>query len=1030
MSLKLSVAKASAPVLSPRSAIRILTSCLIAGALSACQMGNGTTGPGNSPSPGVTPASPSPGSTASPAANPGAGPAASPSPAPSASGSGPASPLPSGQIQRLELGLSSRFLNGSGESLQIQLSAFDADGKPAALNPSALQWRSSRPQDISVDANGRVTALAEEGFAEISASLPGGPEAKVLVSVSSGEHSSGSSGGGGGGSGPRLPRPAIASVTPEGVAIGAEITVTGEHLDTVSSVRIDGAPARFTIVSASELQVLIPAGPGTGSLSVSNGSGSATGSVVLTNRAWFVDEDARGDDDGSSWKDAFDRVQEALAVAAEDDLIWVAEGVYLASYTGDRAESFVVPADFELTGGFDASELYLDERELSTVNGIQQPVQETILSGDLDDNDNYGLVPFTGTGENSRHVLRHGANVSLDGFVIEGGAADLDEANADEQIDLEDQGAGIDSGTSSLTLLNSSVRNNLSVEQGAGIYSNSAALSIHNVSFSNNLSDSGAAIRNITGALTLTDVRFEANRSYNFAAMEDGGDGGAGIHNESGALTLTRAAFVNNTANGGGGGGLRNGTGALTISNSSFTGNQANGAGGGGIRNGNGSLTITNSIFSGNSASGACGGGIRSQNGNLTLSGGSFSNNLANGNAEAPLSDGGGGGGGIRANNGSLSISNVSFSGNQANGQGDANDAGSADDLEASGGGAIRKNGGSLTINGSSFSNNQALGSLNAGGSAIRVDGGTVNIGTNTFTGNTHSKGALRLVAGTVTVTGSTFSENEATVSGGAIYTGELRELDADPVLTLSLNSVNLLGNSATFSGGAVYSAFGTVNLVAPTCRGNAAGLDGGCIWNQDGRTSASFGYFVTNTAGNNGGAVYLDNPTVGSSFINIVFAANQASQDGGGIYNADAGSVGAFHVTFSDNSAGSDADAVYMNAGRLLSGATILWDEQALPLFFNTGASLRSRDSLIRDLTSYAGVLDDDGNNFDDNPDFIDVSDITDLDQAGNGLELQPGSPAIGAEPEDGPVPQDILFRARPEPHDLGAYESQDVAD
>jgi hypothetical protein len=58
-------------------------------------------------------------------------------------------------------------------------------------------------------------------------------------------------------------------------------------------------------------------------------------------RDLFVDRDAQGLHDGSSWQNAFQRLQDALATARSGDEIHVAQGIYTpAGPGGDRAATF------------------------------------------------------------------------------------------------------------------------------------------------------------------------------------------------------------------------------------------------------------------------------------------------------------------------------------------------------------------------------------------------------------------------------------------------------------------------------------------------------------------------------------------------------------------------------------------------------------------------------------------------------------------------------------------------------------------
>lgn len=130
-----------------------------------------------------------------------------PSPAPSSATSTPspsASALPPAtnprDIQSLQLE-GSRFLSASGQRITLRV----RDQNGAVIAPEQLRFVSSRPQDVSVDAQGQVEARVDNGFSTITISLLGSDlQIAQLFSVAS-PSSSWSSGGGGGGGGGSAP---------------------------------------------------------------------------------------------------------------------------------------------------------------------------------------------------------------------------------------------------------------------------------------------------------------------------------------------------------------------------------------------------------------------------------------------------------------------------------------------------------------------------------------------------------------------------------------------------------------------------------------------------------------------------------------------------------------------------------------------------------------------------------------------------------------------------------------------------------
>jgi predicted outer membrane repeat protein len=141
---------------------------------------------------------------------------------------------------------------------------------------------------------------------------------------------------------------------------------------------------------------------------------SATGEVI------YVDDDAAGANDGSSWSDAFTDLQDALAAAQEGDEIRVAQGVYTPTQNPlDRDATFGLKDGVSITGGYAGpAGMYPDFRHTKFFT--------TILSGDIDHNDDI-VDPNTKEG-NSHHVVTctGGSNAAvLEGVAITGGYSNM-----------------------------------------------------------------------------------------------------------------------------------------------------------------------------------------------------------------------------------------------------------------------------------------------------------------------------------------------------------------------------------------------------------------------------------------------------------------------------------------------------------------------------------------------------------------------------------------------------------------------------
>ena len=311
--------------------------------------------------------------------------------------------------------------------------------------------------------------------------------------------------------------------------------------------------------------------------------------IVMVREIKYVDADATGANDGSSWEDAFNYLQNALSAARLGDEIRAAEGIYKPDEdtdnptgTGDREATFQLKNGVTVKGGYAGyGEPDPDKRDIE--------MHETILSGDLDGNDidvndPCDLLTEATRSENSYHIVT-GSDIDetavLDGFTITGGNAD--------GPDLEACGGG--------GMFNSGHDNPCNpIVTGCRFVGNSG------VEFGGAMFNYGHGDGECNPILT--DCTFIGNAS---------GQEGGGMCNWESFPVLSDCTFTGNFARSAGGGvssvGFAPPGGSdAALTNCVFTGNSA--AGGGGMFNMEFcSPTLTNCSFSANSATSE-GGGI------------------------------------------------------------------------------------------------------------------------------------------------------------------------------------------------------------------------------------------------------------------------------------------------------------------------------------------------------------------------------------------------------------------------------------
>ncbi|MFN4254245.1 MAG: right-handed parallel beta-helix repeat-containing protein [Saprospiraceae bacterium] len=229
---------------------------------------------------------------------------------------------------------------------------------------------------------------------------------------------------------------------------------------------------------------------------------------------YYVDVDATGANDGTSWEDAFTNLQSAVNIAYAGDVIWVAEGTYYPTSDGNQGVYFLLQGGVKIYGGFDGTEDELTDRVLAG--------NETILSGDIgtpgDASDNSDILMATSY---------NSPDTRVDGFTFSG---------ADN---------GYTSGALSIgsgTVAYCTFRNNTAYA-GGGLGTGGGALYLERCLFHDNYGGAGGgAINSGAGTLNATNCIFHNNRA---------GDSGGVLFNQNGGVnaTFTNCLFYGHTAN-------------------------------------------------------------------------------------------------------------------------------------------------------------------------------------------------------------------------------------------------------------------------------------------------------------------------------------------------------------------------------------------------------------------------------------------------------------------------------------------------
>lgn len=307
----------------------------------------------------------------------------------------------------------------------------------------------------------------------------------------------------------------------------------------------------------------------------------------------YVDSSASGgNNDGSSWANAYLKLQDAIRFAQLNGNreMWVAAGTYYPDegidQTNDNRYSYFELFDgLALYGGFPVggSTYYL--RDPST--------HRSILSGDLKQDDQSG---HSNTSDNACHILaclNAGGATRLDGFTVTGGRVN----SGDMQIE--------------------------ELDVGSGLYCKSSSLTIANCVFSHHRAHEGAAVFSTLSSITFQNTLFTHNRA------EAGFTYGGAVHSDESSDTFTYCTFYYNGSGYSGGAVYSrhydNST-STVFTNCRFSANTSRL--GGAVSNYDGIGTFINCLFSGNYAS-ESGGALLGLGSNLTVTNGTFTANLS-----------------------------------------------------------------------------------------------------------------------------------------------------------------------------------------------------------------------------------------------------------------------------------------------------------------------------------------------------------------------------------------------------------------
>lgn len=368
----------------------------------------------------------------------------------------------------------------------------------------------------------------------------------------------------------------------------------------------------------------------------------------------FVKHNATGLNNGTSWENAYLFLQDAITFSSIGDSIWISEGTYfpdlgIGKTLGARFESFNVPCEVHLFGGFAGNELEFNQRDISTYL--------TILSGNIgnpaiETDNSYAIVQYYNCLDTT----------ILDGIVIKN--------SYNDQIF---GGGGISGYNSRLVLRDLKIEDNIfnnnlidSISGGIFLQSDSSIIMrckiLNNEAYGNKYVSGGIIL--VGGKTMITECEIQGNKGF---GAEFIGGGLLTTYNDividSSCVNLNEG-YSNNSLNASAGGGLMLHRSNITGSNNQIENNKSEAESltrdsyaGGGIMTDYGSVFWNFSSISSNKAFSKndgyngtiayAGGGILNRRRHSTFNAAKIINNYASAESTNGIAMSGGGGAGV-----------------------------------------------------------------------------------------------------------------------------------------------------------------------------------------------------------------------------------------------------------------------------------------------------------------------------------------------------------------------------------------------